>query len=107
MRNVDHKWGHEEIIVETENYCYELLHQNKGWVSSYHYHPLKQETFVPQKGEVLVNVKGTEFLLVEPYTINPNTPHSFHAVTDAVIAEVSTKHMDNDVVKLQEAYYRG
>ena len=107
MRLVPHKWGHEEMVVETENYCYEKLHMNKGWLMAYHYHPLKQETFIPLEGEVLVNVKGTEFLLTEPITINPNTPHSLYAVTDAIIGEVSTKHIDDDVVRIEVTRYVG
>jgi len=107
MRIVEHKWGHEEIIVETENYCYELIFLKKDWVNAYHYHPIKQETFMLIEGQVLINAKGTEFILTEPFTVNPFTPHSFCALTDAVVAEVSTKHIDDDVVKLKEAYYRG
>ena len=107
MRIVEHKWGHEEIVVETDKYCYELLHQKKGWVSSYHYHPIKQETFILKEGIIRLKVNGNEFILSEPFTITPSTPHSFHAVTDSTIMEVSTKHMDDDVVKLEEAYYSG
>lgn len=107
MRIVRHKWGYEEIIVETDNYCYELLHMDKGWVMSYHYHPVKQETFILQRGNVVANIDGVETLLTVPVTINPNTPHNLYAKTDAIIAEVSTKHIDDDVVRIKEAYYRG
>ena len=107
MRKVDHKWGHEEIIVETENYCYEELHMEKGWVMSSHYHPQKQETFILKEGEVIATVEGVDFLLTEPCTIDSGTPHKLYAKTDAVIMEVSTKHLDDDVVRLEETYYRG
>jgi len=105
MRRVEHKWGHEEIIVETDNYSYELIHLKKGWTNACHYHNEKQETFIPKVGTVLLNVKGSEFILTEPFTVNPFTSHSFHALTDAVVIEVSTKHIDTDVVKCHEAYY--
>ncbi len=96
-------WGYEEMLVNNDKYCSKLLHLDEGFICSYHYHPIKQETFIPLEGEVLLNVKGKEFMLTEPYTINPNTPHSFYGVTDAVILEVSTPHSDEDVVRLNES----
>ena len=103
MKEVKKVWGYEEWLVNNDKYCGKLLHIDKGTRGSYHYHPIKQETFIPWKGEVLLNVKGFEFLLEEPYTINPNTPHSIYGITDAIILEVSTPHNDEDVVRLNES----
>ena len=103
MKVVKKVWGKEEWLVNNDKYCGKLLHIDKGARCSYHYHPIKQETFIPWEGEALLTVKGVEFLLEEPYTINPNTPHSFYGVTDAVILEVSTPHSDEDVVRLNES----
>ena len=105
MRLSLHKWGHEDIKVETDKYCYEEIHMKKGWCMAYHYHREKQETFIPISGDVVLNDSGTEFLLTDTYTIYPGTPHSLYALTDAVIGEVSTEHKDEDVVKLKESHY--
>lgn len=103
MKTVKKKWGKEVWLVNNDKYCAKFLYVDKGAQSSYHYHPIKQETFIPWEGEVLLNIKGTEFILEEPYTINPNTPHSFYGITDAVILEVSTPHSDEDIVRLTES----
>ncbi len=103
MEEVKKVWGSETILVNNDLYCGKLLHIDKGATCSYHYHPVKQETFHCLEGEVLLSVKGAEFLLEEPYTINPNTPHKFYGITDAVILEVSTPHSDEDVVRLEES----
>ena len=103
MKRVDKAWGYEEIVVNNNKYCGKLLHINKGSTCSYHFHPLKQETFHCLEGDILLNVKGSEFLLEEPYTINPNTPHSFYGITDATLMEVSTPHSDEDCVRLSES----
>ncbi len=104
MLEIPKVWGKEIWIVNCEEYCGKLLMLNKGAESSYHYHPQKKETFYCLEGEVILTVKGEDsFLLIEPYTIQPNTPHSFYGLTDATILEVSTKHDDNDVVRLRES----
>lgn len=103
MKEVKKVWGKEVWIVNNDKYCGKLLYVDRGARCSYHYHPIKQETFYCLEGEVLMNVKGSEFVLKEPYTINPNTPHSFYGITDAVILEVSTPHSDEDVVRLNES----
>ena len=100
MKEVKKVWGHEEWLVNNDKYCGKLLHLDKGAQCSFHYHPIKQETFHCLAGEVMLSVKGVEFLLKEPYTINPDTTHSFYGITDAVILEISTHHSDSDVVRL-------
>ncbi len=100
---IDKKWGYEEIIVNNAEYCGKFLNINKGGKSSVHYHKNKRETFHCIKGEVLLNVSGREFIMTEPCTINPSTPHSFLGITDAVILEISTHHDDSDVVRLTES----
>ncbi len=100
---VDKVWGYEEWLVNNDKYCGKLLHIDEGAKCSYHYHPIKQETFYCLGGRVELTVNGVEFLLEEPYTINPNTPHSFYGITDAIILEVSTHHEEGDVVRLNES----
>ncbi len=103
IEEVEKVWGYEEILVNNDKYCGKLLHLDKGARCSFHYHPVKQETFHCLEGEVLMIVKSSEFILKEPYTIDPNTTHSFYGITDAIILEVSTPHSDEDVVRINES----
>ena len=103
MKSVDKKWGRELWIVNNDKYCGKLLYVDKGAQSSYHYHQDKTETFYCLKGYILLTTKDKEFMLIEPYTLSPNTPHSFYGITDAVILEISTPHSDDDVVRLTES----
>jgi len=102
VKEVKKVWG-KELWVVNEEYCGKLLYVDAGSRSSYHYHLKKKETFHCIEGDVMLNIKGTEFLLEEPVTINPNTPHSFYGITDAIILEVSSHHEDSDVVRINES----
>ena len=103
MDTVKKTWGKEIIIVSNDSYCGKFLHVDKGAQSSYHFHPKKKETFYCMQGEVILQTRNKEMLLREPYTLNPNTPHRFYGVTDAVILEISTPHSDEDVIRLDES----
>ncbi|KKN20843.1 hypothetical protein LCGC14_0931470 [marine sediment metagenome] len=100
MIEVKKNWGKEIWVVNNDKYCGKLLYLDAGANCSYHYHPEKQETFYCLEGEVSLTIDGDEFLLEEPYTINPNTPHKFFGISDAVILEVSTPHREDDVIRL-------
>lgn len=103
MKTVKKKWGREEWLVNNDKYCAKFLHVKKGAQSSYHYHPKKQETFYCIDGEIMLTVRGVEFLLTEPYTLNPSTLHSFFGMTAGCILEISTPHSDDDVIRLTES----
>lgn len=105
-----------------DGYCGKLLHLNKGFQCSLHYHPIKHETFVAIKGKVfvetypdymvglngcelgekrLVCLRATEYGAI---TIPPNTPHRFWTTNKhAILAEFSTTHSDEDVVRIEES----
>ncbi len=103
MIEVKKVWGKEIWIVNNDDYCGKLLLLDKGAKCSDHYHPKKRETFYCLKGEVLLRVDGYEFLLQVPYTIPPNTRHSFLGITKATILEVSTHHEEDDVVRISDS----
>ena len=103
MEIIDKKWGYEEVIVNLPEYCGKFLNIKKGGRSSVHYHKNKKETFYCIKGEVMLDVGGHPFVMTEPCTINPGTPHSFFGITDAVILEISSHHDDSDVYRLTES----
>ena len=114
-----HLWGHEEWLTNNELYCAKYLILKHGYMSSLHYHKIKDETFIIIKGEVLLEVGGPCQLGLEKlykkskkiilkvgdiYRLNPHTVHRFRAITgSAIILEVSTHHDDEDSVKLKVA----
>lgn len=47
MSNIHHKgWGFENWIVNKPEYCGKLLYFREGKMCSWHYHKLKDETFL-------------------------------------------------------------
>ncbi len=100
------KWGYEIWLVNNDLYCGKLLTLKKGAVCSYHYHPIKTETFVVYEGKVRLTVNGEEFTLTptsEAITIEPGDKHSFYGIARSEMFEFSTHHDDTDVIRLSES----
>ena len=117
-------WGHEEILVNNEQYCGKFLFLQRGWTSSVHYHNKKDETFVCLEGKVRLALyeivtdptdsKAVETVRLvdivflkegQGYRLKPGVVHGFSAVTRrAKILEVSTPHDDLDVYRLTESH---
>lgn len=104
---VDKVWGKEEWLVNCDKYCCKRLYLDKGAVSSLHYHPQKQETFIALSGQTGLHIDGKDYMLnpySRPKTIYPEQKHQFIGLSeDIVILEVSTYHSDEDVVRLSES----
>lgn len=102
---VEKVWGHEEWIVNTDNYCGKRLILKKGYQSSLHYHKTKDETFYVDKGKVLLELNSQKIImnLEDAQRIMPNQTHRFSGLEDSVILEFSTKHDEHDVVRLEES----
>jgi|HubBroStandDraft_6_1064221.scaffolds.fasta_scaffold02778_12 D-lyxose ketol-isomerase len=104
-------WGVEYWLVNTDLYCCKLLKIVPGYQSSIHAHAVKDETFIGLMGTTQLTIhdgKGHPYEVhaIHPgqqYRIRPETFHSFQAVNVAWIMEVSTRHSDKDVVRLQES----
>ena len=106
IKTVDKVWGEEIILVNSHLYCGKLLIGDRGAESSYHYHKKKQETFYAIEGYAVLTIEGKEYLLspvTRPKTIEPEERHSFRAITEVVILEISSHHDDEDVVRLTES----
>lgn len=127
---VSKKWGYEKIIVNDDKYCGKLLHIVKGKNTSLHYHKTKDETFYIHSGKLKVyytddmkkanRVVGEGILnpntgviipplhLLESVTLHagdafrvmPERVHQLYAVEDVVLYEFSTKHAEEDTVRL-------
>lgn len=110
MRIVQKLWGHEEILLEREKLTVKRLVIDPGKRCSLHYHPVKEECFVIREGTVWVRLElpTHEFMLVagtmddqRAVLIEPGRPHRFWSHAGGVLEEFSTKHSDEDVVRLE------
>ena len=120
-------WGHEDTIHNADGYCGKLLHLLPNQQCSLHFHAVKHETFTAIDGEVWVEYYpfaysdgGGDDLTIDkgPATITllrgwaydalelpPFTPHRFWTTNPngAILAEFSTPHADEDVVRLEDS----
>ncbi|MFH1503105.1 MAG: cupin domain-containing protein [Candidatus Diapherotrites archaeon] len=104
-------WGKEVWLELWEDsngrgYCYKRIYINKGEKTSFQYHERKIETnyIIEGKAEVwLENEKGKiEKRLMkadDSFTVVPPRKHRVIALTDIILQEVSTPHVD-DVIRV-------
>jgi mannose-6-phosphate isomerase-like protein (cupin superfamily) len=100
-------WGWEEWLLNEEhaNLCAKRLIVRANKACSLHYHPLKNEVFIVEKGCLRVEV-DQELLTVsagDSVHIPAGTPHRFsnRMRRRAQILEISNFHSDDDVVRLE------
>ena len=111
-RQVPKPWGHEEIFAETEHYVGKILFIREGEALSLQYHQVKEETLRVLEGELDL-VSGPDIERLEAHRLGPGavfhvppgTLHRMVAVTDCLLLEGSTSHLD-DVVRLEDRYGR-
>ncbi|MCD4750661.1 MAG: cupin domain-containing protein [Thermoanaerobaculales bacterium] len=111
-RFIHKPWGHEEIFAETNTYLGKLLIIKAGESLSLQYHEQKEETLRVLEGKVLFQTGSKTDLLEDcelgpgdVFHIPPGLLHRMVAITDSVLLEVSTAHID-DVVRLSDRYGR-
>lgn len=101
-------WGFEDWIDNREEYCMKRMFMLKGKRFSWHYHPIKRETFYILSGKLTMwygtdpdREKAEEIVLEagQSFHIEPGLWHQVCAQEDTVILEVSTTHSDEDVVR--------
>ena len=115
-QTVSKDWGYEYWVVNTPQYCGKLLVMSEGWQSSLHCHTIKDETMLILDGTAVMELKPTgidgpsEFIMMRAtertsVRIPPGTIHRLMTSigTDAVIAEFSTTHSDEDVTRFTES----
>jgi mannose-6-phosphate isomerase len=122
VRIVQKPWGHETIWAATELYVGKVLHINAGHSLSVQYHNLKDETIHLLSGKMIYRIgtedrgpktetghapqlKVVELNAGESYRNEPGLIHQMEAVTNCVLLEASTPHLD-DVVRLTDRYGR-
>lgn len=105
-------WGREIWFAWTQKYAGKILEIKKGHRFSLQYHEKKCETQFLVKGKVKFSIgknpkKLTSRILTSGQKIDipPRMIHRAHALTDAVLFEVSSPELD-DVIKLADDYGR-
>ena len=118
VKYVAKPWGSELWVTgEHPGYCLKKIKINTGTRTSLQYHRLKRETNVLMVGKANLYFKKDETVsndnvttqnlgatLLSPVSmvdVFPNTLHRLEAVTDIVLCEVSTPHLD-DVVRVSD-----
>ena len=129
VRIVQKPWGHETIWAHTELYVGKVLHIKAGHSLSVQYHHKKDETIHLLSGKMIYRIgtedrgrktedrgpktetghapqlKVVELNAGESFRNEPGLIHQMEAVTDCVLLEASTPHLD-DVVRLTDRYGR-
>lgn len=98
LKIVKKVWGKEIWFANSPLYCGKILYLNKGYICSYHYHKLKNETFYILSGKVEMILNGTKVTLLkgESVDLKPYDKHSFAGIKSSVILEVSSQHIEDD-----------
>lgn len=106
IKTVHKVWGYEKWIVNQPEYCGKLLVIEKGSAGSLHFHRKKKETFYCLSGRVFVIANDSTCVLSpesSPLTLEAGDVHQLRGLEFSVILEVSTKHSDRDVVRLEKS----
>lgn len=123
IKKVSKPWGHELWINgEHPGYAFKQIYIKSGTKTSLQYHRFKRETNVLFSGIASLHYKintqvENDFVTVKDLATHslapvsavdvfPNTLHRLEAVTDVLLYEVSTPHLD-DVVRISDDAGRG
>ena len=110
-KKVEKEWGYELWLANNEknDYCGKILHIEKGYKSSLHYHIDKHETFYILNGILKVTTIDTEMGIIgtvdtlregETFEIDRYVPHQLEAAETVDIIEISTFHKDSDSYRI-------
>ena len=113
MYKVVHKpWGKEEWLALNEFYCYKRIYINAGYKTSFQWHEQKHETNYIIKGEAEVWLENDEGEIIKKvmkagdfFDVVPPKKHRVIAITDIILQEVSTPHVD-DVFRINDEFNR-
>ena len=113
MYKIVHKpWGKEEWLALNEFYCYKRIYINAGYKTSYQYHQFKHETNYIIEGTAEVWLENEEGIVEkkimkagEFFNVTPPKKHRVIAITDIILQEVSTPHVD-DVFRIDDEFHR-
>lgn len=100
-------WGYEKNVVNNEKYLVKELYIKKGFQTSLHSHPNKDESMHIQEGEGYIDFGNKKELIAKGNVIRikPKTKHTIIANKNLRIFEYSTPH-PKDTVRIKDFYGR-
>ncbi|MDI6655801.1 MAG: sugar phosphate nucleotidyltransferase, partial [Candidatus Hydrothermarchaeota archaeon] len=103
----DKPWGYEKTMVNNEKYLVKELYLKKGFKTSLHYHPNKDESLHVLEGEGYIDFENKRISANagSVIRIGPKKIHSIVAVENLRIYEYSTPHPE-DTVRVKDYYGR-
>ncbi len=111
-REVPKPWGSELWFAHTDKYAGKILRVIAGCRLSVQFHEEKDETSYVLSGRVIVSqgdsaeaMTAQELGPGDTWRSQPGVVHTFEAIEDAQIIEVSTPQLE-DVVRLEDRYGR-
>ena len=112
MKVVHKPWGKEEWLELNDAYCYKRIYINAGYKTSYQYHEFKRETNYIIEGTAEIWLENEEGVVEkklmkagEYFNVAPPRKHRVIAITDIILQEVSTPHVD-DVIRIDDEFNR-
>jgi len=97
------------VIINCVNreYCKKLIIQLPRQKHPYHYHRIKEETFLVLHGDIDIEIDGNRrtYLPGEMVVIRPGQWHKFQTSHGVIVEEISTTHYDDDSI-YQDKYLR-
>jgi NDP-sugar pyrophosphorylase family protein/quercetin dioxygenase-like cupin family protein len=113
MYKIVHKpWGKEEWLALNEFYCYKRIYINAGYKTSYQYHKFKYETNYIIEGTAEIWLENDQGIIEKKimnagdfFDVIPPRKHRVIALTDIILQEVSTPHVD-DVFRINDEFNR-
>jgi mannose-6-phosphate isomerase len=117
IKYIEKPWGSEIIWAHTPHYVGKILNVMAGHSLSIQYHHHKDETMYVMSGIGMINFYSMEedgmvsiknvYHVASGYSIHipPRQIHNVEAVTNLVVLEASTDHLD-DLVRLSDRYNR-
>jgi mannose-6-phosphate isomerase len=112
MRSVKKPWGREEIWAETDSYIGKNIIIETGHRLSLQHHDTKEETIRVSSGLLYLEYgyekdKLSAKIMSEgdSFHIPAKMIHRFKAITECILVEVSTNHLD-DIVRYEDDYGR-
>jgi mannose-6-phosphate isomerase len=111
IKHTPKPWGYELLWAHTPEYVGKILVVRAGEQLSLQYHEHKDETIYVLQGMLRYFVGGIgdlqeiALLAGQSYRNKPGVVHRIVAITDCVVLEASTPHLD-DVVRVEDKYGR-
>jgi NDP-sugar pyrophosphorylase family protein/mannose-6-phosphate isomerase-like protein (cupin superfamily) len=112
MKVIHKPWGKEEWLELNDAYCYKRIYINAGYKTSYQYHEFKRETNYIIEGTAEIWLENESGIVEkkimkagEYFNVVPPRKHRVIAITDIILQEVSTPHVD-DVIRINDEFNR-